>query len=150
MAVRREQRWCRLARFMLLWPCLLCLGCGPRSPFDYVQVSGRITYDDGTPIPSGGIRLHFAAQDAPTVENAHPRRAIANVNDKGEFECVTSYKYCDGLIPGRHKVAVLEATDAAGKLLVPAAYTSISTTPLVVDTEEAPFDIKVPKPKTAR
>jgi hypothetical protein len=137
-------------RFLLLFWCLFCLGCGASSPYDYVKASGRITYDDGTAIPSGGIRLHFAAQDAPTVEGAHPRRAIANVNEKGEFDCVTSYKYGDGLIPGRHKVAVQEATGANGELLVPSKFTSIATTPLMVDTNDAPFDIKVPKPTTRR
>jgi hypothetical protein len=137
-------------RFSPLFLCVTCLGCGPKSPFDYVKTSGRITYEDGDPIPSGGIRLHFAAQDALSVEGAYPRRANANVNDKGEFDCVTSYKYGDGLIPGRHKVAVQDATGPDGKLLVPPEFTSIATTPLVVHTDDAPLEIKVPKPKTVR
>jgi hypothetical protein len=34
---------------------LLCLvGCGDGNPFDYVPVSGRLTYEDGTPILRGG------------------------------------------------------------------------------------------------
>jgi hypothetical protein len=96
------------------------------------------------------VRLHFDAQDAPVVENAHPRPAVANVNEKGEFDCVTSYKYGDGLIPGKHKVAIEQALDRDGKLLVPKEYTSIATTPLVVDTNDSPLEIKVPKPKASR
>jgi hypothetical protein len=107
-------------------------------------------YDDGTPIPGGGLRLQFSAQDAPPVEGAHPRPAIAEVNGKGEFDCVTSYKYCDGLIPGRHKVAIQQVTGQDGRPLIPSEFTSIATTPLVVHTDDAPLEIKVPKPKTVR
>jgi hypothetical protein len=137
-------------RTLLLFSCLAWAGCGSKSPFDYVEASGRIAYEDGTPIPGGGVQLLFSAQDAPVVEGAHPRPAVADVNEKGEFACVTSYKYCDGVIPGRHKVAIRQAKGQEGKLLIPEEYTSISTTPLMVDTEQMPFDIKVPKPKTAR
>jgi hypothetical protein len=137
-------------RPLLIITGLLCLGCGPSSPFDYVKVSGTILYDDGTPIPASAIRLQFTAQDAPAIEGAHPRPAVANVNEKGEFECATSYKYGDGLIPGKHKVAVQQATGQGGQLLVRKEYTSIATTPLVIDTKDAPLEIKVPKPKAAK
>jgi hypothetical protein len=134
-------------RALLLTSCLVCVGCGPRSPYEYVEASGQIAYEDGTAIPSGGIRLLFSAMDAPSVEGAHPRPGVAEVNEKGEFTCVTSYKYGDGLVPGRHKVAVQEVKDKQGRLLVPKEFTNIATTPLTIDTSEAPFDIKVPKPK---
>jgi hypothetical protein len=139
-----------LTRLLLILICVMYAGCGSKSPFDYVPVNGRITYEDGSAIPAGGIRLHFTAQDAPAVEGAHPRPGVANIDDKGEFSCVTSYKYCDGLIPGRHKVAIQQATASNGQLLVPPEYTSIATTPLTIDTAEAPFEIKVPKPAPAR
>ena len=136
-------------RFTLLFACSVAIGCGSSSPFDYVKVSGKITYDDGTAIP-GSLRLKFVAEDAPTVEGAVPRPAFANVNDRGEFDCVTSYKYGDGLIPGRHKVAVEAGGKPDAKPRVPKEYLTIATTPLEVDTADAPFDIKVPKPKGTR
>jgi hypothetical protein len=126
--------------------CCVCVGCGPRSPFSYVKSRGKITYEDGSVIPAG-IRLNFAAMDAPEVPGAHPRPGLANVNPQGEFDCVTSYKYGDGLISGKHKVSIDQAVDSKGKLLVPREFTSIATTPLVVDTNAMPFEIKVPKPK---
>ncbi|MEX0642201.1 MAG: hypothetical protein WD468_05845 [Pirellulales bacterium] len=136
-----------------LLPLLLltsAFGCGSSGPFDYVRVSGKVSYEDGSPIPVKGLRLRFAALDAPKIDNAVPRPGIARVDDKGEFSSVTSYKPADGLIPGKHKVA-LEAGGAIGiKVPVPQDYQSISTTPLVVDTADAPFDIKVPKPKGSR
>jgi hypothetical protein len=96
------------------------------------------------------MRLLFTALDAPKVEGAFPRPAVAEVNDKGEFTCVTSYKYCDGVIPGRHKVVFDQVKDKTGKNLIPKEYTSITTTPLVVDTEQLPFEIKIPKPQITR
>jgi hypothetical protein len=130
-----------------LFTFLICLatGCGSSGPFDYEKVSGKITYEDGTPIP-GATRLQFIAQDAPAVEGASPRPAVANVNAQGEFDAVTSYKYGDGLIPGKHKVAIEAGGDPTKRVPVPKEYLSPSTTPLIVNTAEAPFDIKVPKP----
>ena len=102
-------------RFLLILLCGLTVGCGSGSPYSYVKTPGKISYDDGTPIPSGSIRLQFAAQDAPAVEGSHPRPAIANVNAQGEFDCVTSYKYGDGLIRGKHKVAIEQAADSCAR-----------------------------------
>jgi hypothetical protein len=127
---------------------LSCLGCGSGSPFKYVKASGKISYEDGSPLPN--VRLLFDAQDAPAVEGAHPRPAVANVNGQGEFECVTSYKYGDGLIPGKHKVAIDAGGNIVGKAPVPKEYLSMATTPLMVDTTNLPLEIKVPKPKVKR
>jgi len=134
----------RLLPFLILG---FLVGCGSRGPFSYVKVTGKVSYEDGSPIPMSGIKLRFAAIDAPKVENAVPRPAYASVNSNGEIECVTSYKYCDGLIPGKHKVAFEPGGGPENKIPVPKEYQSISTTPLVVDTTDSPFDIKVPKPK---
>jgi hypothetical protein len=122
-------------------------GCGGTgSPFDYVKVTGKLTYEDGTPIPAKGIKLVFDSQ-APPVGDAHPRPGSAMVDANGDFKDVTSYKYADGLVPGKHKVSILYATDEAGKLLVPSEYTKANSTPLVVDTANLPLEIKVPKPQ---
>ena len=125
---------------------LFCIGCGSNGPFHYVAVQGTLSYEDGYPIPAGGIQLKFTAQDAPDVAGAFPRPAIAHVDAQGRFDCATSYKYGDGLVPGKHKVAILYAKDKESKPLVPKEYTRLTTTPIVVDTADAPFEIKVPKP----
>jgi hypothetical protein len=134
-------------RASLLISVVVCVGCGPGSPYEYVNASGRIGYEDGTAISASGFRLLFTAIDAPQIEGAHPRPGVAEVDEKGEFTCVTSYKYGDGLVPGRHKVAIQDVKDKQGRLLVPKEFTNVATTPLTVDTKDAPFDIKVPKPK---
>ena len=124
---------------------LFCLGCGSDSPFEYIPVEGILTYEDGTPLPAEGIQLKFISLEAPVVEGASPRPAIAHVNSEGQFNQATSYKFGDGLIPGRHKVAILYAKGKDGKPLVPAKYASTQKTPLVVDANESPIEIKVPK-----
>jgi hypothetical protein len=134
----------RLAPCVLL-VCLLSAGCSSSGPFDYVSVSGKVSYEDGSPIP-GGCRLVFTAQDAAPVGKAHARPGMATVNANGEFDCVTSYKYCDGLVPGKHKVVIQVAAEQGDRPLVAKEYSSIQTTPLVIDTADAPLVIKIPKP----
>lgn len=135
-------------RLLSLTLLAVCLGCSDGSPFDYLKVNGTLTYEDGSPIPADSIVLQFVAQDAQPIGESYPRAAKALVDKTGKFDCATSYKYGDGLVPGRHKVAVHYATDASGKLQVPREYTNISTTPLMVDTAQIPFIIQVPKEKS--
>jgi hypothetical protein len=132
----------------LIFACLL--GCGSGGPFRYVKVKGKVVYEDGSAIPIKGLRIRFAALDAPKVENAVPRPAFARVDDNGEFDSVTSYKPGDGLIPGKHKAAFEVGGGPGVKLPIPTEYQSISTTPLIIDTADSPLEIKVPKPKGKR
>ena len=125
----------------------LGVGCGSNEPFEYIPVHGKLTYEDGAPIPAGGILLQFEALDAKPVDGMHPRPAQAGVDANGVFAQATSHKYGDGLIPGKHKVAIYYATDAKGKLLVPKEYTHLGTTPLIVETGDGEIVIKVPRPK---
>jgi len=134
----------------ICWGVLVLTGCGASSaPFDYVQVAGKVTYEDGTLIPAAGIRITFLSQTPTEDPKTHPRpgQAEANVAD-GTFETVTSYKYADGVVRGRHKVVVVSMdaqqrrTDA-----VPLEYTDPRRTPLEVDTADAPFHLKIRKPQ---
>lgn len=133
-------------RACLFLICLSLAGCGSSGPFEYKRVSGKITYEDGTALPAG-FKLLFIAQNIAPVKDAVPRAAEALVDNQGEFSCVTSYKYGDGLIPGKHKVVIQPDRKQGKQTIVPNEYTYSETTPLVVDTKESPFDIKVPKPK---
>ena len=133
----------RLAPVVL---ALACAGCSDGNPFDYVPVSGRLVYEDGAAIPASGIRLGFTVQDVGPKGDAFPRPAEALVDAEGNFAECMSYRPGDGLIPGKHKVTIYYAADAKGKLLVPKEFTHPTTTPLVIDTADAPLEIKVPKP----
>ena len=122
-------------------------GCGSGDPFSYAQVSGKITYDDDTLIPENLI-LKFHPQSAPLDTKTYPRFGSAAVDKTtGTFDTVTSHKFGDGLVRGKHKVTVL-ATDLRPlpPNLVPREYSDPDKTPLVVDTAEQPFVLRVKKP----
>lgn len=132
---------------LILGLFLACsLGCGSGGPFQYVPVTGVVLYEDGSTLPAEGFQLNFFALDAAPVEGASPRPAIAHVNAEGKFDCVTSYKYCDGLVPGRHRVAFVVGKADGKQRFVPREYTSRVDSPLIVDTADAPLEIRVPKP----
>jgi hypothetical protein len=126
---------------------LLCAGCGSRGPYSYVPVHGVVQYEDGSKIPIGGMRLTFFPQDAPEVAGAHPRQAIAIVDEHGEFACATTYKYGDGLIPGKHKVVIQAEAEKDGQKILPKSCLGPASTTIIVDTANLPLEVKVPKPQ---
>ena len=123
-------------------------GCERNNPFDLVAVNGTLTYDDGTLIPAKQIILKFEPL-APSLDpKTHPPSGMSYVDlSNGTFDVVTSYKYADGLIRGKHRVLVA-ATGGGGdsKSLVPEEYLDSGRTPLLVDTAESPFRLVVRKP----
>lgn len=121
-----------------------CAGCS-REPFEFVQASGRLTYDDGSPLPTeGGLRIIFAPTTPPINGEIYPPRGTAYPDENGNFASVSTSRP-GGMVRGEQKVAILYQ-DADSKRFVPKEYTSPKTTPLVVNTDDAPFEIKVPRP----
>jgi hypothetical protein len=123
-------------------------GCGSGNPWSTVDVSGKITYEDGSVIPAQSIKLYFASQTPPADAKTFPKQGSVGVNAAdGSFDKITTYKYGDGLIPGKHKV-VVAAFDGGRDLSpkVPREYTAVATTPLEIDTADAPLELKIRKP----
>jgi hypothetical protein len=123
-------------------------GCGSGNPWSTVEVSGKITYEDGSVIPAQSIKVFFASQAPPADAKTFPRQGSVGVNTAdGSFDKITTYKYGDGLIPGKHKV-VVTAYDGGRDLSpkVPKEYTTVATTPLEIDTADVPLEIKIRKP----
>lgn len=89
---------------------LLCgiVGCGPGEPFEMLPVSGKVTYEDGSPISAARVEVVFESQAGPVDQKTYPRpgRAEVKVAD-GTFSAATSHKYGDGLVIGKHKVRVI-------------------------------------------
>jgi hypothetical protein len=131
-------------------PLLLCglAGCASENPFDQVKVSGTLTYNDGTLIPANMIILKFEPLAAPLNTKTHPPSGMSYVNvSDGTFDVVTSHKYADGLVRGKHRVLVSATTESGDSTkLVPDDYVDSDRTPLVVDTAESPFRLLVRKP----
>jgi hypothetical protein len=130
-----------------LW-ILLLIGCQSKDPFGYVQVSGRVTYEDGSPIPLDGMLITFYPQGGSIDAKTHPRPGTAGADKNGEFKAATSHKPNDGLVCGRHKVTLLSGIgQRLPTSVVPAEYADPAKTPLEVDTANLPFVLKVRKPK---
>lgn len=129
--------------------CLACLaGCGGRDPFRYVRVSGDVRYRDGQRIECRNLRLSFTPLEPPRDARTHPRPGTATVDvSSGRFTSATTRKTGDGLVRGRHKVALRTTdgsplpVDVAGPECAAAA-----TTPLEIDTATLPLQIRVPRP----
>jgi len=87
---------------------LVCLaGCGGE-PFKLAPVSGKVTYTDGSLIPGDQILVRFVPEQPPTSGNDVASAATGDVNPQdGTFPGVTSHKYLDGAVVGRHKVTVI-------------------------------------------
>lgn len=123
-------------------------GCGSGNGYSTTQPTGKITYEDGSLIPAAGIqlRLKSLASDDPNVT---PRTGMITVNvADGTFNGGMTYKPDDGVIAGKHKVGI-SLTGKPGqdiRKLVPAAYISAASTPVEVDTDALPWEIKIPKP----
>jgi hypothetical protein len=124
------------------------VGCGQSDPFEHSQVSGKVTYDDGSLIPAERIVVTFLPQveaiDAKT--HARPGQADVNVAD-GTFSEATTYERGDGVVAGKHKVLV-QALDALGTptAQVPPEYGDAAQTPLEYDTSSGSLEIKIRKP----
>jgi hypothetical protein len=123
-------------------------GCSSDSPYDLVQVNGSVKYEDGSLIPADTIMLKFEPQAAPIDAKTHPRKAYGRVNvADGTFDTVTTHKYGDGIVAGKHKVLVIPTTnDGSLTALVAEEYRNPSTTPVEIDTSRQPVEIRVKKP----
>jgi hypothetical protein len=124
-------------------------GCGDHTPYRCVPVSGKVTYEDGSPIPAEQINLTFVSQLPPIDPKIPPKNGNAVADGKtGAFEYATTFVHKDGIIGGEHKV-VIRCISKGKEMrnLVPADYSEVDKTPLKVDSGGSPFDIKVPKPR---
>jgi hypothetical protein len=124
------------------------VGCSGSNPYDLVAVSGKVTYDDGSLIPAESIMLKFNPEAAAIDAKTHPRKgfALVNVSD-GTFEFATTHKHADGLVAGKHKVLIVAyAKDGKTANVVPKEYQRPDTSPVEVDTDKLPLEIKVQKP----
>ncbi len=131
------------------------IGCGDSIPFDIVPVKGKVTYEDGSIIKAARILVTFNPIDAKVVKKktAPGGRVTIDLKD-GTFSEVTSRKYNDGLLIGRHKVVVVAFEIGPGgpsvpSNVVPAIYRKLATTPLEVEVEASNnnnIHIRVKKP----
>lgn len=122
-------------------------GCGSKTTYPIVPVSGVVKYDDGSLIPAYRIQLKFISQQPPLDKKTHPRPGLGEVNvDDGTF-VVSTYEFEDGIIEGKHKVTARsydEKNLPSGE--IPMIYASPDSSPLEVDANESPFSLVIKRP----
>ena len=144
-----------LSTFLVIATALVvCTGCGEKSPFTLVATSGRVTYEDGSPIPGPALLVTFWPQAEPLSPREYPRPASGMTDAAtGVFDCLTTVRYGDGATVGPNKVLIV-SNGAEGQPTgaVPPEYASTDKTPLVVEVASGhgPYEIKIPKPGTAQ
>ena len=122
----------------------LLTGCGGGDPFRYIKVSGKVTFEDGSPIRAEQVKVFFVPQSPPLDEKTYPRDGIAEVNvSDGTFSLATSHKYGDGIVPGTHKVLITAYGPEDASNAVPAIYSKIETTPIEIDAKDTPFHFTI-------
>lgn len=143
---RRQSVW--LATLLIGLLFVAVSGCG-KEPFATIPVSGKVTYEDGSLIPAKQIRLEFIPQAEPVNAKLHPRPGTTYVNvADGTFAEVTSHKFADGLVVGKHKVVVVSLDDKESQTdVVPKLYQRSETTPLEIEVgpETKTLELKVKK-----
>ncbi len=129
-------------------------GCSEASPLPLAEVRGTVKYDDGTLVPADQIWLAFEPQGVGPTGKVAPGAAEAYVDvATGAFKELTTWKYGDGALVGRHKVVVVSmSTDDRGggipTTAIPKSYQEVETTPLEVEVLEGgdnDFALKIPK-----
>lgn len=116
-------------------------GGGGEDPFGYVQIEGTVKYDDGTLLQGDRISVTFKPLSEPIDAKTHPPMGFAEVNvGDGSFSKISSGGYQNGLVPGKHKVTI----DVVGGK-IPKQYSNSDLTPLEIDTDNPPFDLRISK-----
>ena len=133
---------------ILLGVLVAVSGCGNKKPYSCVNVSGKVTYDDDSLIPADQIRLTFLSQTPPIDPRTPPHNGVAKADGKtGQFDSATTFLPKDGIIVGDHKVIVQCIKNGhEAKELVPPEYCDREKTPLKANSNQSPFDFKIPKP----
>jgi hypothetical protein len=114
----------------------------------YSRVAGSVLYEDGQAIPADTLMLTFIPLAQPKSPRIHPRPGLAAVDpNTGTFKSASSRRPGDGLVQGRHRVLVTGNNRLPLTYdLVPIEYTDFKTTPLEIDTDETPLNLKIRRP----
>jgi len=139
----------RVAALSTVFCLAIFAGCSKNGdPYDYVKVSGTVTYEDGSHIPASSLVLSFIPQTPAVSAKARPKAGMCYPDmAAGRFDAVTSHTANDGVVRGKHKVTVTDQTHhPLPSSVVPIIYSDPDKTPLEVDTDHLPWELKISKP----
>ena len=125
-------------------------GCGSGTPFDFVPVHGKVTYEDGSRIEADSILVTFNPIISGEMGKTVPPGGQTSVNvQDGTFSGVSSHRANDGLAVGRHKVVIVSFKKGSSvpSPAIPSVYRKESSTPLEVEVKSPDqlLDLKVRK-----
>ena len=109
------------------------LGCGDNLP-TRVPVSGHVFFD-GKPLEKGTL----------LIQSLDQRSSYAQLGPGGKFT-VSTFSENDGLMPGKHQVAVVAKEDINAntqKWLIPKKYSDAATSGLEFEVTGPTSDIKI-------
>ena len=147
---------CRVSGLLGLVAILVLLtGCSD-APYDIVPIHGKVTYEGGALMPADTIYVRFYPQVESLSAKVHPKPGSTELDtEDGTFALVSTAKYGDGVILGKHKVTVTvgdESPTGAGS--IPAVYADPTTTPLEIEVtgrnQEVVLKIEKPGQATKR
>ena len=121
-----------LAAILLLFFALIS-GCGDNLP-QRVPVSGQVLLD-GKPLETGTLSIQSPGQ----------RSSYATLGPGGKFS-ISAFSENDGLMIGKHPVAVISKENINGKTvkwLIPKKYTDIATSGLEIDVPGPRSDVVI-------
>jgi hypothetical protein len=137
-----------LSALLIMALFIMAAGCRRMDPYSYAPVSGDVLYEDGRPIQFSDMQLFFYPQVSPQAARTHPRPGWATLDaGTGRFARATTRTPGDGIVAGAHKVTL--NTISRGSLppdIVGPEYGDPATTPLMVDTKDQPFRLRVARP----
>jgi len=117
---------------------------------DMAPVSGKLTYDNGSPVPGEHIQIVFIPLVPEGQTSNRNRPSIADVKaEDGTFAFTSTYEEGDGATVGMHRV-MITVLGPDGKLsdAVPRVFANPRTTPLKIEVENRKnwIHFQVPNP----
>ena len=103
--MHNRYRRCFLTQLTLLTLVFCCAGCGSKHTPTY-PLSGKVVFEDGTPLGSGGIVLF----ESMATENNLKLNARGMIQPDDTFE-MTTFEDGDGAVAGKHRVLVRAKRD---------------------------------------
>jgi hypothetical protein len=139
--------------FRVLWLVVSVLSWDQTTdPNAYREVYGRVCYDDGSKIPSPSLFLSFTPDSEPSSSSGGLRTSAVRVDSQtGKFAAKLSYRKDISSKVSRYRVCVFEAPQLSlAEELASPVYSNPDETPIRVDIENQPLEIKLSRPAQPR
>ena len=115
---------------------VLLAGCGDEAPpFEFAPVTGKVTYEDGSPLQGKYQIINFTPVGIKPVDGQYAPPASAKIEPDGTFKLASGQE--DGAVVGQHKITlvVFDEYGPSPKSMISKEYNDLSSTPLARDVK---------------